>query len=79
MREGSPSQDRIKVCACSRLADAHPILQVSSNLGGQYSGEEGANAPLSQHAAPVSVTITAYGEGQVQQFMATNRQNVRGW
>jgi hypothetical protein len=32
--------------------------------------------PPCQHAAPVSVTVTAYGEGQVRQFVATNRHNV---
>ena len=50
-------------------------LQVSCNFGGWHSGEEGDGAHPSQHAAPVSVTVTAYGEGQVRQFMGVNRHN----
>jgi hypothetical protein len=55
---------------------SRPTLQVSGNLGGRHSGEEGANAPLYQHAAPVSVAVPAYGEGQVREFVGANRHDV---
>jgi hypothetical protein len=54
---------------------SRPTLQVSCNFGGRHSGAERANAHPCQHAAPVSVTVTAYGEGQVRQFMGVNRHN----